>query len=165
MQAQFAMASMCNSITGGKADTIVAYGDAKFACSGKGNEATPTTSVRRRLGTQCRVYDVDEFRTSKLCCACHSEMAGMPLPQSGDNTKAPLCLYVAQTMCTHYACKCVWHASQTVCCCVMYGLLDLHFPRQHAAMYLEFWAVCCGMLSTCTQPWFRKGTSACVLRP
>lgn len=111
MQAQFAMASMCNSITGGKADTIVAYGDAKFACCGKGNEATPTTSLRKRLGKQCRVYEVDEFRTSKLCCACHTEMAGMPLPHSGDNTKAPLCLFVAWTMCTHYACQRVWHGS------------------------------------------------------
>ncbi|KAL3148147.1 hypothetical protein ABBQ38_014429 [Trebouxia sp. C0009 RCD-2024] len=80
MQKQRAMASMCNSITGGKSDTIVAYGDAKFACCGKGNEATPTTSLRKNLGKACKVYDVDEFRTSKLCCVCHHAMAGMPLP-------------------------------------------------------------------------------------
>ncbi|KAL3143517.1 hypothetical protein ABBQ38_002321 [Trebouxia sp. C0009 RCD-2024] len=80
MQKQRAMASMCNSITSGKSDTIVAYGDAKFACCGKGNEATPTTSLRKKLGKACKVYDVDEFRTSKLCCACHHAMAGMPLP-------------------------------------------------------------------------------------
>ncbi|KAL3146532.1 hypothetical protein ABBQ32_000777 [Trebouxia sp. C0010 RCD-2024] len=41
MQKQRAMASMCNSITGGKSNTIVAYGDAQFACSDKGNKATP----------------------------------------------------------------------------------------------------------------------------
>lgn len=77
MQKQRAMASMCNSITGGKSNTIVAYGDAKFACSGKGNEATPITSLRKKLGSGCRVYAVDEFRTSKLCCACHHARAGM----------------------------------------------------------------------------------------
>ena len=46
MKKQRGIASMCHSIAGPrssrtfKADTLVAYGDAKFACCGKGNEAT-----------------------------------------------------------------------------------------------------------------------------
>ena len=32
----------------------------------------------------CHVYDTDEFRTSKLCCACKTAMDGMPLPLLGN---------------------------------------------------------------------------------
>jgi len=30
------------------------------------------------------VFDTDEFRTSKLCCACRTPMNGMPLPVTGN---------------------------------------------------------------------------------
>ena len=144
MQKQRAMASMCNSITGGKRDTIVAYGDAKFACCGKGNEATPTTSIRKKLGAACRVYDVDEFRTSKLCCACHHAMAGMPLPSMGNNPQpawnlhehcAPACLQSiqgSQTVLCDAVCICMTrtsvslqHHTPTLC---QKEELVMHFP-------------------------------------
>ena len=52
----------------------------------------------------------------------------------------------------------------------MYGLLDLHFSRQHAAMYLVLGSSLRyveHLYTALVQPWFRKGTSgtACVLRP
>jgi transposase len=31
--------------------------------------------VKNKLQKWCEVVDVDEFRTSKLCCHCHCEMA------------------------------------------------------------------------------------------
>ena len=56
----------------------MAYGDGSFSGSWAGTEPTPTTKFQKRLGRRCRLYMVDEFRTSKLCCACHGEMKGMP---------------------------------------------------------------------------------------
>ncbi|KAA6418449.1 MAG: hypothetical protein FRX49_11609 [Trebouxia sp. A1-2] len=78
---QQAYAAVCKAISNGSRDTVVAYGDASFSSSCcKGNPSTPTVSLRRQLGGRCRVYDTDEFRTSKLCCACRTPMKGMPLP-------------------------------------------------------------------------------------
>ncbi|KAA6418212.1 MAG: L-seryl-tRNA(Sec) kinase [Trebouxia sp. A1-2] len=77
---QQAYAAVCKAISNGSRDTVVAYGDASFSSSCcKGNPSTPTVSLRRQLGGRCRVYDTDEFRTSKLCCACRTPMKGMPL--------------------------------------------------------------------------------------
>ena len=82
---QQAYSHICNAISAGSANTVVAYGDASFSSScGKGNPSTPTVSLRRKLAYHCNVFDIDEFRTSKLCCACKSAMDGMPLPVTGD---------------------------------------------------------------------------------
>ncbi|DBA98826.1 TPA: hypothetical protein ACH3X1_014589 [Trebouxia sp. C0004] len=82
---QQACSAICKTISGGSSDTVVAYGDAKFSSSCcKGNPSTPTVSLRRKLGNCCQMYDTDEFRTSKLCCACKTAMDGMPLPPLGN---------------------------------------------------------------------------------
>ncbi|DBB04692.1 TPA: hypothetical protein ACH3X1_012746 [Trebouxia sp. C0004] len=82
---QQAYSAICKTIGGGNSDTIVAYGDAKFSSSCcKGNPSTPTVSLRRKLGHCCQVYNTDEFRISKLCCACKTAMDGMPLPLLGN---------------------------------------------------------------------------------
>ena len=82
---QKAYASICKDITGGNSNTV-AYGDANFSSSCcKGNPSTPTVCLRRALGRQCRVYDTDEFRTSRLCCACNTAMDGMKLPLTGND--------------------------------------------------------------------------------
>ena len=82
---QQAYSAICKEISGGSSDTVVAYGDAKFSSSCcTGNPSTPTVSLRRKLGNCCQVYDTDEFRTSKLCCACKTAMDGMPLPPLGN---------------------------------------------------------------------------------
>ncbi len=74
---QQAYTAICKEITGGSKETVVAYGDAKFSSSCcKGNPSTPTVSLRRKLGHCCQVYDMDEFRTSKLCCACKTAVDG-----------------------------------------------------------------------------------------
>ncbi|DBA83706.1 TPA: hypothetical protein ACH3X1_006244 [Trebouxia sp. C0004] len=82
---QQAYSAICKTISGGSSDTVVAYGEAKFSSSCcKGNPSTPTVSLWRKLGNCCQVYDTDEFRTSKLCCACKTAMDGMPLPPLGN---------------------------------------------------------------------------------
>ncbi|DBB06983.1 TPA: Magnesium transporter NIPA4 [Trebouxia sp. C0004] len=82
---QQAYSAICKTISGGNSDTIVAYGDAKFSSSCcKGNPSTPTVPLRRKLGHCCQVYNTDEFRTSKLCCACKTAMDGMPPPRLGN---------------------------------------------------------------------------------
>ena len=69
----------------------MSYGDASFSSSsGKGNPSTPTVSLRRILGYHCKVFDTDEFRTSRLCCACKTPMGGMPLPVTGDFLLRPV---------------------------------------------------------------------------
>ena len=81
-QAYFAI---CKAISTGSLDAVVAYGDANCSSScGKGTPSTPTVSLRRILGYHCNVFDTDEFRTSRLCCACKTAMDGMPLPVTGD---------------------------------------------------------------------------------
>ena len=82
---QQAYSAICKEISGGSSDTVVAYGDANFNSSCcKGNHSTPTVSLRRKLGQCCQVFDTDEFRTSRLCCACKTAMDGMPLPLPGN---------------------------------------------------------------------------------
>lgn len=82
---QQAYTAICQSISAGSKDTVVAYGDASFSSSCcKGNPSTPTVSLRRNLGYHCKVFDTDEFRTSRLCCACKTAMDGMPLPVTGN---------------------------------------------------------------------------------
>ena len=85
MKRRQAYSAICRDISAGSKDTIVAYGDASFSSScNKGNPSTPTVSLRRILSYHCKVYDTDEFRTSKLCCACKTVMDGMPLPVTGN---------------------------------------------------------------------------------
>ena len=85
MKRQQAYSAICRAISAGSQDTVVAYGDASFSSScNKGNPSTPTVSLRRNLGYHCKVFDTDEFRTSRLCCACKSPMDGMPLPVTGN---------------------------------------------------------------------------------
>lgn len=77
---QAAMSHICDAITGKHRHTLVGFGDGRFSSAG------PTQSLRRRLRSQCCLYDVDEFRTSMLCCACHQRMAGMTSPAQGMKT-------------------------------------------------------------------------------
>jgi len=41
----------------------------------QGHRRGPVQEVENKLQKWCEVVDVDEFRTSKLCCHCHCEMA------------------------------------------------------------------------------------------
>ncbi len=115
---QQAYTAICKEISGGSKETVVAYGDAKFSSSCcKGNPSTPIVSLRRKLGHCCQVYDTDEFRTSKLCCACKTAMDGMPLPLSGNtclccphwlhNLHRVACLCLVLGSAVAHACKCL----------------------------------------------------------
>ena len=41
----------------------------------RGHRRGPVKEIKDKLQKWCEVVDVDEFRTSKLCCHCHCEMA------------------------------------------------------------------------------------------
>jgi len=45
--------------------------------------------VKNKLQKWCEVVDVDGFRTSKLCCHCHCEMAKVKF--NGKETNSVLC--------------------------------------------------------------------------
>ena len=112
MRRQAALQKACNVISKGSKDTVVAYGDAHFSHRTKGLAPTPTSSLRAQLARTCKVVDVDEFRTSVLCCACHQPMRGMPIYNSytAGELKARLDLYSTAVR--------VYDASSTQLCCL-----------------------------------------------
>ena len=77
-----------NDITACKAITVVAFGDATFCHYGRANAVTPTKFLRNTFGERCHVFDVNEFRTSALCCACKHRKRGMPLLSALGETAA-----------------------------------------------------------------------------
>lgn len=112
---QRAYADICKDITAGKSSTVVASGDAKFGSScNKGNLSTPTVSLRRALGRQCRVYDTDVFRTSRLCFACKTAMNGMPLPLLGNSRPLAYTARLLRTCICHADIR--WHSQNSILC-------------------------------------------------
>jgi len=51
----------------------VAYGSAKFAPTGPGELAVPTTDAFKRCSKHFKIKLIDEFRTSKMCSCCGEE--------------------------------------------------------------------------------------------
>ena len=74
---QRAMATMITDVTGNKADTEVAFGNADFAHNSKGRVSSLTKGFQNKLAASCRFFEVDEHNTSALCCACNDGI-GMP---------------------------------------------------------------------------------------
>ena len=71
---QRALDNLCREITGGRRETIVAYGDAGFSGTAKGHSSTPNKLFKQRLQAHCdNVVMVDEFRTSKACHNCRDK--------------------------------------------------------------------------------------------
>jgi hypothetical protein len=54
--------------------TIVGFGDWSNPRDSiiRGHKRGPVKQIKEELKRWCHVMDVDEFRTSKLCCCCHS---------------------------------------------------------------------------------------------
>ena len=89
---QSALDKMCMEISGGDRNMVVGYGAANFDNARRGNRAAPTVAIKRRLKDFCRVYNVDEFRTSRNCAACNCPMRGMLMgedPRSNLNLICP----------------------------------------------------------------------------
>lgn len=56
-------------------DVLVAYGNASLN-NMRGCKPVVQKALHRRLRKRCMLLDVDEFRTSKLCCCCLESMEG-----------------------------------------------------------------------------------------
>lgn len=69
---------------------LVAYGNAAMHAV-KGTRPVVQKGLRQRLRNRCMFVDVDEFRTSKLCCACHGEMKGKMLATGKRSYKVRHC--------------------------------------------------------------------------
>lgn len=72
--------SICKTITKKKSindssKVIVGFGDWSNPRDSiiKGHRRGPVKEIKNALKKWCKVIDVDEFRTSKLCCSCHHE--------------------------------------------------------------------------------------------
>ncbi len=90
---QRAMATMCSDVTDNDAGTVVAFGNADFAHNSKGRVSSLTKGFKNKLAESCRFFEVDEHRTSRLCCACNDAngMPGMGLG-TGEMTQAIMCM-------------------------------------------------------------------------
>jgi hypothetical protein len=86
MKRQKTYHELIREVTNGDKNTIVAYGDSSFSSSSKGTAPTPTTTLRRKLGQNAIVVDVDEYNTSKLCSSCHQAMEGMRVKSDADGS-------------------------------------------------------------------------------
>ena len=90
MKRDRALDELCKRITGGKlrgqtgrkhyttgqCDTLVAFGAANACSTGFGYAPAPQERLRRRLEKVhgARVFLIDEFRTSQLCCKCCKQL-------------------------------------------------------------------------------------------
>ncbi len=54
---------------------IIGFGDWSLQRDSviRGHRRVPVQEFKKQLRKWCKTVDVDEFRTSKLCCYCHSE--------------------------------------------------------------------------------------------
>ena len=58
---------------------IIAYGSAKFAPTGPGELAVPTTEAFKSCSKHFKIKLIDEFRTSKMCSCCGEELTKLYL--------------------------------------------------------------------------------------
>ena len=95
MRKQASMESMVAAIAGTtrhdeQRNVLVAYGNAAMHAV-KGTKPVVQKGLRQKLRGRCMFVDVDEFRTSKLCCACHGEMEGKMLKTGKRSYKVRRC--------------------------------------------------------------------------
>jgi hypothetical protein len=68
---------------------IIGFGDWSLGSNSpiKGHQRGPVTRVIRELGKWTKVYKVDEYKTSKLCCNCYHETENMEYPNQRKRRK------------------------------------------------------------------------------
>jgi hypothetical protein len=65
------------------ANIVVAFGNANFNPCSKGHEPGPTVALKKALNLyDCTVVDVDEFKTSQVCCLCHIPLLNDVAPRA-----------------------------------------------------------------------------------
>ena len=69
---------LCQRVTGGDPETVVAFGDGRFSSSSRGHAPGPVKTLYRELKRRLRgrMRKVDEFRTSIVCSKCRERMDG-----------------------------------------------------------------------------------------
>jgi hypothetical protein len=62
---------------------VVAFGNANFNPCSKGHEPGPTVALKKALKLyDCAVVDVDEYKTSQVCCVCHTQLLNDVAPRA-----------------------------------------------------------------------------------
>jgi hypothetical protein len=72
---QRAFNEICNRITRGDSNTVVAYGNGGFSSSSRGHASAPVKQLYQQLRRRCRVRLMDEHRSSIVCSKCDEEFA------------------------------------------------------------------------------------------
>lgn len=75
---QSVLDAVANQVLGKDHSRIAVFGDGVFPSSMRGIPPAPVTKVRNYLARKGRVVLVDEYRTSKICHKCYSEMEQHP---------------------------------------------------------------------------------------
>ena len=83
---------------GKKRSFVLGIGDAKFASSGKGEKAMPTTQIvkafckaKYRHSRKTKVKVINEFRTTMCCCACGGITQGKMKQNGHRSSRLRLC--------------------------------------------------------------------------
>jgi hypothetical protein len=71
---QKAYDTICNELTGGSADTVIAYGGGRFHHASRGHAPTPNKHLFEELKRRCRPRLTPEYRTSVVCSICQHEL-------------------------------------------------------------------------------------------
>ena len=95
MRHQQSVEKMVADITGAKKhdeqrEVLVAYGNATFN-NVRGTQPVLQQGLRRKLRKRCLFVDIDEFRTSKLCCCCGQPMRGKVMRNNKRSYKVRHC--------------------------------------------------------------------------
>jgi len=70
---------------GSDQNPIIAYGDASFGCTGRGEKSVPVKWIKGRCQNSFEVTAVDEYRTTKCCNRCHQELYDLKRKQINKN--------------------------------------------------------------------------------
>lgn len=72
---QKAYDTICNELTGGHSDTVIAYGGGRFHHASRGHAPTPNKHLFTELKRRCRPRLTSEYRTSVVCSICQHDLA------------------------------------------------------------------------------------------
>ena len=100
-----ALDSLCKRITANQDDVLVAFGDASSCHTGFGYAPAPQGRLRKRLVLihHAKVTLIDEYKTSQLCCKCHTPLHTPTMrhsPGKVENSK----ILLRKLACKHFHC-------------------------------------------------------------
>eukprot|EP00960_Hanusia_phi_P063579 765516-Hanusia_phi.AAC.1 len=73
---------------------IIAYGNASFALTGRGEKTVPVQRIKRECQKRYQTFHVDEFRTSKCCRRCGGVLSHVQRRQVCQGAERTVCVRI-----------------------------------------------------------------------